>query len=64
MDFKISLAAARVNAELTQKQASKALNISKSTLVSYEKGRTIPDVKMGEKIAKLYNVSVDNVKFF
>ena len=64
MDFKISLAAARINAGLTQKQVCKELNISKTTLVSYEKGRTIPDCKVGGKLAKLYNMSTDNIKFF
>lgn len=64
MCLKISLAAARVNAELTQKQVCEALKISKTTLVSYEKGRTIPDVRVGGELAKLYNISPDNIKFF
>ena len=64
MGFKISLAAARVNAGLTQKQVCKALNISKTTLVNYEKGRTIPDVQIGGELAKLYKMSPDNIKFF
>lgn len=64
MSIKISMAAARVNAGLTQKQVCEALNISKTTLVSYEKGRTIPDVKIGGELAKLYNISPDNIKFF
>ena len=64
MDIRISLAAARKNAELTQKQVCEALNISKTTLVNYEKGRTIPDVKIGGELAKLYNMSPDNIKFF
>ena len=62
--LKISLATARTNAELTQSQVCKALNISKTTLVNYEKGRTIPDVKIGGELAKLYNISPDNIKFF
>ena len=64
MCLKISLAAARVNAELTQKQVCEALKISKTTLVSYEKGRTIPNVRVGGELAKLYNISPDNIKFF
>ena len=64
MGIKISMAAARVNAGLTQKQVCEALNISKTTLVSYEKGRTIPDCKTGGDLAKLYNMSTDNIKFF
>lgn len=64
MSIKISLAAARKNAGLTQKQVCEALNISKTTLVSYEKGRTIPDVKMGGDMATLYKMPIDNIKFF
>lgn len=64
MGIQISMAAARKNAELTQKQVCEALNISKTTLTSYEKGRTIPDCKVAGEIAKLYNMSVENIKFF
>lgn len=64
MSIKISMAAARVNAELTQKQVCEALNISKTTLTNYEKGRTIPNSKVAGDIAKLYNMSTDNIKFF
>ena len=64
MSIKISMAAARKNAELTQKQVCEALNISKTTLTNYEKGRTIPDCKIAGEIAKLYNMSSDNIKFF
>lgn len=64
MGIKISMAAARKNAGLTQNQVCGAMNISKTTLVSYEKGRTIPDCKTAVEFAKLYNMSVDNIKFF
>lgn len=64
MGIKISMAAARKNAGLTQKQVCDELNISKTTLVNYEKGRTIPDCKVAGEIAKLYNMSSDNIKFF
>ena len=64
MGIKISLAAARLNAGFTQKQVCKIMNISKTTLINYEKGRTIPDVKTGGELAELYNMPVDNIKFF
>jgi transcriptional regulator with XRE-family HTH domain len=56
--------AARVNANLTQLEASKRLKISKSTLANYEKGVSVPGMKMGEKIAELYGMPVDAIKFF
>lgn len=64
MSIKISIAAARINAGLTQKEVCKTLNISKTTLVNYEKGRTVPDVIMGQKLADLYKIPIDNLKFF
>lgn len=64
MGIKISLAAARKNAGLTQKQVCKELNISKTTLTNYENYRTIPDCKVAGDLAKLYKMSTDNIKFF
>lgn len=64
MSIKISIAAARINAGLTQKEVCKTLNLSKTTLVNYEKGRTVPDVIMGQKLADLYKIPIDNLKFF
>ena len=64
MEFKISMAAARVNAGLTQKEVCKEMNISKTTLVSYEKGRTLPSMAMGEEFAKLYKIPIDAINFF
>lgn len=60
----ISLKAARVNAEYTLENAAKALEISKGTLASYEQYKTSPSIEMAHKIAKLYNTTVDKIKFF
>lgn len=59
----ITIKAARVNVGLTQEQAAKALGITRSTLASYEAGKTIPDIEMGKKIAVLYKTSVDCLIF-
>ena len=61
--MKITLKAARVNANLTLENAAKALGITKNTLISYEKYRTIPDMAMGTAMALLYGTSVDNLIF-
>lgn len=61
--MKITLRAARVNANLTLEEAAKALGITKNTLISYEKYRTIPDMEMGTAMASLYGMSVDNLIF-
>lgn len=59
----ITLKAARVNAGYTQAKAAKLLGISKSTLTSYEKYRTKPDIEMAKKIAALYNLTVNDIIF-
>lgn len=61
--MKITLKAARVNANLTLETAAKELGIAKNTLINYEKYRTIPDMEMGTAIASLYGASVDDLIF-
>ena len=46
----ITLKAARVSAGLNQKDAAVALGISKSTLINYEHGKTVPDWNMVNKL--------------
>ena len=60
----ITLKAARVNAEMTQAQAAKALGISKNTLLNYEKYKTIPDIEKSKQMAKLYGCTVNDLIFF
>lgn len=60
----LHLDAARVNARLTQEEAAKLLEISKSTLINYEKYRTKPSIETSKKIANLYGVSVNDLIFF
>ena len=61
--MKITLRAARVNADLTLEVAAKELGITKNTLISYEKYRTVPDMTMGTAMASLYGISVDDLIF-
>ena len=60
----MTMKAARVNADLTQDQASKALKISKNTLSNYENYKTVPDIELSKQMAKLYGCTVDDIKFF
>lgn len=57
--FQISLAAARVNAELTQEQAAKKMNVTKQTILNWEKGRIVPGVPEVEMLSKIYNIPQD-----
>lgn len=59
----ITLKAARVNANFTQKEAAKRLGISKGALASYEMYRTIPGIDTAKKIAALYGRSIDDIIF-
>ena len=61
--MQISLKAARVNKQLTQAQAAKALGIAETTLANYEKGKTFPDTEVLKKIEKLYGVTYNNLSF-
>lgn len=61
--MKITLKAARVNANLTQDYVTKKLGISKTTLVNYEKGRSFPNIEKGKALAALYGVPVDDIIF-
>lgn len=61
--MQITLKAARVNAGYTQLDIAKRLKISKNTLVSYEKYRTIPDALIAKEMASIYGVSVNDLIF-
>lgn len=60
----MTLKAARVNADMTQLEAAKALNISKNTLSNYEQYKTIPDIEKAKQIAALYGCLVNDIIFF
>lgn len=59
----ISLAAARVNAELTLDQAAKMLRVSKNTLIKWEKGLSCPTWDKVQMIGEIYNFPIDNIIF-
>lgn len=61
--IKISLAAARVNAGLTQEDVVKMLKITKNTLVSWEKGTSEPKISQARELSKLYNMPLDVIFF-
>ena len=57
--FAQKLAQARKDAGYTQRQVAEILMISKSTIASYEIGRTQPDIETLGKLADFYEVSAD-----
>ena len=57
--FQISLAAARVNAQLTQEEVARRMKVTKQTIINWEKGRIVPRVPEVEMLSKMYNIPQD-----
>lgn len=60
---RISLAAARVNAGLTQKEAALKLHIDKRTLQNYEMGRTAPNWYVVRRMEEVYKFPAEYLNF-
>ena len=60
---KITLKAIRANANLTQAEVAKKLDISPSTWSKWENGKSYPDVVEIEKLEKLFNIGYSDIKF-
>ena len=63
-DIKISLAAARVNARLTQREVAKKLGVTTNTIVAWEKSRREPSVTQAKALAEAYGMPFDSIIFF
>lgn len=59
--LQISLAAARINANMTQEAVSKALHVGKQTVVRWEKGKSIPSFITLTALSNLYGIPIDNI---
>lgn len=61
-EFRISLRAARINAELTQEQAAKLMGRNKQTIVNWESGKT--EISFGDvlRLCQVYDVPVEYIK--
>lgn len=57
--FAQKLAQARKDSGYSQRQVADILEISKSTIASYETGRTQPDIETLGRLADFYEVSID-----
>ena len=62
-NMKITLSAARVNAGLTIDQARKLLNVSKNTLIKWEKGLSCPTWDKVQLIGEVYKWPTDHIIF-
>ena len=59
--LKISLAAARENAEMTQEDVAKEMHVSKNTVVNWEKGKSEPTISQSRELSKLYNMPLEYI---
>lgn len=60
-NFKISLAACRVNAGFSQKKLSEVLGVSVMTLSHWENGRIEPPYSVVRRISELSGVPMDYI---
>lgn len=60
---KITLKAARVNANLTQKESANRLNVSNKTICNWESGVSFPPANMIPAICELYGIPFDSLNF-
>ncbi|MFP5522331.1 helix-turn-helix domain-containing protein [Peptococcus simiae] len=62
-ELKITLAAARCNKGLRQKEAAEALGVTPKTLSRWENSQSFPDVQNIKKIESLYGIEYRNLIF-
>lgn len=60
-NLQISLAAARVNASLTQEAVAKELRVSKRTVINWEKGAVSPSLAVMKALSDMYQIPIDNI---
>lgn len=59
--LQISLAAARVNAGMTQENVAARMHVSKNTVINWEKGKVLPAFATLQALSALYKIPIDNI---
>lgn len=59
--LQISLAAARVNASMTQEDVAREMHVSKNTVLNWEKGKVIPNFATLQTLSKLYKIPANYI---
>jgi transcriptional regulator with XRE-family HTH domain len=57
--FQISLAAARVNAGMTQKQIAEKMHVTERSIINWEKGNIVPNTATLNMLSNIYGIPVD-----
>ncbi len=63
MNIQISIAAARVNANMTQEDVAKSLKVSKQTVCNWENGKSFPSIIQAKQLSELFKLPLDNIIF-
>lgn len=58
-EFNISLKAARINADLTQRELADKLNVTVDTIVNWESGKSEPKWQQLKTISELSGIPMD-----
>lgn len=61
--MKMTLRAARSNANLTQAEAAKKLNVSRDTISNWETAKSFPDAIKIRDIERVYGITYDEIIF-
>ncbi len=59
--LQISLAAARVNAGMTQEDVAREMHVSKVTIINWEKGKVVPGIPEIQMLSRIYKIPQDNI---
>ena len=59
--LQISLAAARVNAGMTQEDVAKKMGISKQTIINWEKGKVVPRIPEMNMLTSMYGIPEEHI---
>lgn len=57
--LKISLKAARVNADLTQEEAASQLGVTRQTVINWESGKSVPTQCTLKVMSNVYDVPLE-----
>lgn len=61
--MKLTLKAARVNQDLTQKEAAKLIGVVADTVSNWEAGKTYPGLEQLSRIEEVYKISYNDIIF-
>lgn len=60
---KMTLKAARINVNMNQSEAGKAIGVSENVISNWERGISFPDALQLKRIEEVYGVGYDNLIF-